>query len=141
MNVRTLGLLAEICECCDDVEDKLQHFRLDHRTWVFDRFSRDSVLLSLSRIGELVSHFRDDEYLAVFPDVPWREIKAMRNFIVHDYKNVDLEQAWYAATQDVPALRSSLLESDEVRGRYEYDAPVVDDDIEECLGDLARRHR
>ena len=42
------------------------------------------------------------------PAVPWAEVVAMRNRLVHAYFDVDLDQVWLAVTQDLPALVAEL---------------------------------
>jgi len=42
------------------------------------------------------------------PDVPWREIVAMRHVLVHVYWGVDRDRLWKTATEDVPALITHL---------------------------------
>jgi len=37
--------------------------------------------------------------------VPWKQIKGMRNVIVHHYGNVDIEELWHTITEDIPSLR------------------------------------
>ena len=60
----------------------------------------------------------------------------MRNFIVHDYKNIDLDMAWVSATIDVPALRVSLLSSETVRAQYEMEKDYVAEDLEQVMAEL-----
>lgn len=58
-------------------------------------------------IGEAasrISHeFRDEH-----PEVPWKDIIGMRNRIVHDYVNVDLEILWSVVTRNVPELERQI---------------------------------
>ncbi len=39
------------------------------------------------------------------PEIPWLQITAMRNFLVHDYFAVDMDEVWVAAEKDIPTLR------------------------------------
>ncbi len=38
------------------------------------------------------------------PDIPWREIIAMRNRIIHGYDAVDFDILWAVIRQDLPDL-------------------------------------
>ena len=136
MLARDVEVFVEMAQCCDDVAGKIERFSLDGSSWPLDRYARDSVLLSLSRIGELVSHVEEPESLEVFPGIPWRQVKGMRNFIVHDYKNIALDMAWVSATIDVPALRTSLLSSETVRAQYEMEKDYVAEDLEQVMAEL-----
>jgi uncharacterized protein with HEPN domain len=43
-----------------------------------------------------------------WPQIPWVEIVAMRNRLVHVYFDVDLDQVWKAVTEDLPPLVGAL---------------------------------
>lgn len=49
-----------------------------------------------------------DEVRAQHPDVPWAEIVAMRNVLVHEYFGVDVEEIWTTVQYDVPRLKPKL---------------------------------
>ena len=42
------------------------------------------------------------------PTVPWREIVAMRNRLIHAYFDVDHDVLWKAATEEIPPLLITL---------------------------------
>ena len=42
------------------------------------------------------------------PGVPWRQIVAMRNLVVHEYFGVDLDELWSAVDRDLPTLRRQI---------------------------------
>jgi len=44
------------------------------------------------------------------PQIPWAQIIAMRNRLVHLYFDIDLDQVWKALTEDLPALVNQLQE-------------------------------
>jgi uncharacterized protein with HEPN domain len=44
------------------------------------------------------------------PQIPWAQIVAMRNRLVHLYFDIDLDQVWKAVTEDLPALVTQLQE-------------------------------
>lgn len=58
-------------------------------------------------IGEASSGL-SDEITSAHPEVPWRQIVAMRNRVVHGYFEVDLDILWDAVTLDVPKLAAQV---------------------------------
>ncbi len=136
MNDRDLGYLVGIVKCCDDVAGKLERFSINKRTWMHDRYLRDCVLMSIGTIGEYSRRLCESGGASHFPAIPWKNIKDMRNYIVHDYDNVDLDMAWDAVTDDVPALRKSLLTDVDVERAYAREREVFDDDIYDVMSSM-----
>ena len=50
------------------------------------------------------------------PEIPWNNVIAIRNLLVHEYFGVDIEEVWSTAVNDLPLLRpmvaAMLAESD-----------------------------
>lgn len=72
-----------------------------------DDMRQSAVLQKLIVIGEAASH-ASLELRTEYPEVPWRQIIAFRNFAVHAYFGVDWQIVWVTATSDVPALRNQI---------------------------------
>jgi uncharacterized protein with HEPN domain len=75
-------------------------------------FDRDEliqtwVLHHLQIIGEAVRGLSDD-IRSAHPDIPWAQIAAMRNILVHDYFGIDLEEVWAAVVRDLPQLKAKI---------------------------------
>lgn len=43
-----------------------------------------------------------------YPEVPWREMVAMRNVLALDYFGIDIEQVWTTVQRDLPALKGQI---------------------------------
>jgi uncharacterized protein with HEPN domain len=43
-----------------------------------------------------------------YPHVPWPDIVAMRNMLVHQYFGIDLQEVWDTVTCDLPSLRTHV---------------------------------
>jgi len=78
----------------------------------FSTFSRNlekvfAVSRALEIIGEGVKRV-PDSVRNQYPDIPWRDIAGMRDKLIHDYFNTDLEIIWQAAQEDVPQLKAMI---------------------------------
>ena len=49
-----------------------------------------------------------DDLRATEPEVPWRAIAGIRNVLVHDYCDVDLEVVWSVVDRDLPELGAAV---------------------------------
>ncbi len=54
-------------------------------------------------IGEAARRLSPEVRQAI-PEVPWKLVTAMRNIIVHDYDDVDLDVVWDTIQRDLPPL-------------------------------------
>ncbi|MBQ7897665.1 MAG: DUF86 domain-containing protein [Clostridia bacterium] len=70
----------------------------------------DSMMFRLIQISEN-SKSLTEEYKNTRKEIPWRDISGLRNRIVHDYGNVDIEIVYNTLTEDIPALLT-LFEKD-----------------------------
>ena len=84
---------------------------MDVQTFEADTRTQDAVLHSLRVIGEAANKIRSaaPEFVAQHPDVPWDLMCGMRNRIVHDYFEIDLEVVWRTVKQDLPSLRLQVF--------------------------------
>jgi uncharacterized protein with HEPN domain len=62
-----------------------------------------AVSRAIEVLGEAASKVSRDLRSTV-PDVPWADIVAMRNRLVHAYFDIDHDILWITATEDIPPL-------------------------------------
>ena len=68
---------------------------------------RDAVLYRLAVVCEAANHL-PTEFKALAPEIPWREMRAMRNYIVHDYWQIDLSMVVDTIAHDLEPLTNSV---------------------------------
>lgn len=82
------------------------------RGMTFDEFTRDLKTQSATQYQILVigeaAYRLTDAFVESAPDIPWRDIKQMRNVLAHAYDVIRLDIVWQTATESVPALRAAL---------------------------------
>jgi uncharacterized protein with HEPN domain len=97
--------LQHMREACDEVQlftqDKKQ---ADLGTNIM---LRRALTMSIGIIGEAASRI-SDEWREVHPNVPWRDIISMRNYLFHAYHTLDDAILWKTATESVPSLVTQL---------------------------------
>lgn len=69
----------------------------------------DSMLFRLIQISENANRL-SAEYKEKHPNVPWVSIYGLRNRIVHDYGNVDLDIVYSTLKDDIPELLGIIIE-------------------------------
>ena len=68
---------------------------------------QDAVIRNLEIIGEAVKNL-SSELRAKNSQVPWRDIAGLRDVLIHDYLNVDLNEIWALLDQDLPELKRNI---------------------------------
>ena len=72
-----------------------------------DYVYRNSITMPILQIGELVKHL-SDEFLKNYPEIPWRQIKGMRDIFAHHYGSVDFKFVWHTSHEDIDELINFL---------------------------------
>ncbi len=75
-----------------------------------DRMRVLALVKSIEIIGEAGARVSEEGRNAT-PDVPWSEIVAMRNRLVHAYFDVDLDVVWATIREDLPTLVIALQDA------------------------------
>ena len=105
---RDRSILEHMLQYCDQIDAAIQRFGGGQAEIVADAVYQNAVAMCLLQIGELAGHL-SESYRAEHPQIPWRQIKALRNIIAHNYGSVDAETAWEIVEADIPALRTYCI--------------------------------
>ena len=78
----------------------------------FDQFKTDAktvdaVVRNIEIIGEAASHVPEN-IIADNPDIPWRDMRDMRNVLAHEYFGVNEKIIWHTVKEDLPPLAPQL---------------------------------
>lgn len=83
---------------------------ISEESFLSDIGTQDKVIRRLSIIGEAASQL-SEEFRSTYPDVKWKEIIGMRNFLIHEYFGVTIPEVWLTVKRDLPELCDQIKES------------------------------
>ncbi|MEA5535628.1 DUF86 domain-containing protein [Crocosphaera sp. XPORK-15E] len=74
-----------------------------------DRLDGISMMLiaiseNIRRLDRMIGDVLNNRY----PEVPWSEVKGIRNILAHDYFNIDPEEVYQICANDLPILKQVL---------------------------------
>ncbi|MBE6135131.1 MAG: DUF86 domain-containing protein [Erysipelotrichaceae bacterium] len=112
LSVRDKGLLLGIIKHCRKILEKTES--LPREAFDQDEDVVEIVCFNIMQIGELAKGL-SPEFITRFNDVPWKQIKGMRDKVAHGYGTIDLDRVWSTAQENVaPLLKycQSILDDD-----------------------------
>lgn len=68
-----------------------------------DQQCLDAVVWNLTVIGEAARHI-PESVVTAYPEVPWSQMRGIRNRIVHEYDRLDVEIIWNVTQVELPSL-------------------------------------
>ena len=87
-----------------DLEFIVEHMRnVDMEELNADEVLLDSMLFRMIQISENAKKL-SDEHKNRYKNIPWNALYGLRNRIVHDYGNVDLNVVYDTLKEDIPEL-------------------------------------
>jgi uncharacterized protein with HEPN domain len=89
--------------------EKIQKYteNMDANAFLGDSKTVDAVVRNLEVIGEAARHV-PDEIVGKHPEIPWREMRDMRNLLSHEYFGVNTDIIWETIQSDLPTLPALL---------------------------------
>lgn len=105
MLLRDEQRLEKIEEYCQDIRTTVSRFGSDLDSFRQDPVYQRAVAFCILQIGELVGGLSQDFRAATQDQIPWAQIKNMRNIVAHDYGSIDLETVWDTALNSIPRLQ------------------------------------
>lgn len=72
-----------------------------------DRMLALALVKSIEIVGEAAARVTPETQLR-YPGIPWLDVVAMRNRLIHAYYDVDLDRVWDTIIEDLPKLLTEL---------------------------------
>ena len=97
--------LSDIVEAADHIAEFIS--AVDFQDFQRSELLRSAVVQKLAVIGEAAARV-SEELKTRYPAVPWPQIIAFRNILIHAYFGIDWEIVWLAARNRCPVLREQV---------------------------------
>ncbi len=97
--------VMDILESINKIEKYIEG--LNYEQFVKDEKTKDAVVRNLEIIGEAANQI-PKEIQQKFSNVPWAQIIAMRNRMIHGYFAIDYRIVWDIVKIDIPLLKKEL---------------------------------
>jgi uncharacterized protein with HEPN domain len=82
---------------------------LSKERFLADEQLAEACVFNLIQIGELTTLLSDD-FTATYGNIPWSQMRGLRNRIVHDYEGIDFLLIWDIISDDLADLVRQLCE-------------------------------
>jgi uncharacterized protein with HEPN domain len=102
---RDAGLLADMLMAARDARSFIHG--MTEAEFGASLLHQNATIRSLEIVGEAASKVSEGAR-SELPQIPWRECAAMRNRLIHGYREVDLERVWSVLPDALPDLISVL---------------------------------
>lgn len=104
------------------VQDYLEHMQeavqlaqsyaagMSKEDFLKDRRTQQAIVLNLITLGEVAARLMSEhsEFADAHPNIPWRQMRGMRNRMAHGYFDINLEIVWETVQKSLPELESQL---------------------------------
>lgn len=97
--------IRDMLECCRLVQSWTEG--VDFKEFARNDMMKSAILHEVIIIGEATSRL-SAAFKASHKEVDWREVKDMRNHLVHHYDTIIIERVWETVQNDIPDLLSKL---------------------------------
>ena len=107
LSFRDASILRHMLKYCQEIDAALALFGDDEAHFLENAVFRNAVCMPIQQIGELAKHLSDD-FIESHPQIPWRQIKGMRDWFAHQYLSMDNDIIWSVAKDDIPPLKAFI---------------------------------
>ena len=102
LNVKDKRVVECLIKHCLNIEEDV--LNITEENFYNDRKTQNSVCFDILQIGELAKSLSDD-FIVKYSSMPWKDIKGMRDWVVHGYQSIKMSRVWRTAIEDIKRLR------------------------------------
>lgn len=79
----------------------------DLKAFIEDDKAQDAIIRKLEIIGEATNNL-STEFQSFHPEVNWRGPVGLRNLLIHQYFDIDIEAVWDVINNNLPELEKEI---------------------------------
>lgn len=106
---RVTDYLEHIIEAIDRATGYLRPLR-DVEALHRNQQVQDAIVRNIEIIGEAARNIQkmDADFVSKHPELPWIEMRGMRNKVIHNYFDIDWQVIWSTVNDDLPRLKREI---------------------------------
>ena len=104
-----LVYLLHIQEFCNDIIEYIKYETDSFEDFKNNKMLVDAVIRKLEIIGEASNNISDD-FKSKYSSIPFKEMKGIRNILIHEYFGVDYNIVYKTAIEEIPKLKKQIDE-------------------------------
>ena len=109
-SVKNLSYICTMLECIEKIFIYSSPFdNVDDFIWANDQQNYNANWSLLLAVGEETKRL-DSNLKNHYPQIPWRNIAGMRNFLAHDYRGIDRDLVYEVININLPDLKRVLID-------------------------------
>ena len=97
--------LKDILLSCEKILNYTEDLTLEKL--IEDEKTYDAVVRNLEIIGEAAKHI-SEQTRKKMPEIPWRNVAGLRDFITHVYFGIDNDILWDVVRNKIPQLQDEI---------------------------------
>lgn len=89
---------------CIEIEIAHADFCRSKEKFMSSSTYRNAITMPILQIGEVTNHL-SEEFKRAHRQIPWNEMRGIRNLFAHQYRSVDYEIVWNTSWNDIALLK------------------------------------
>lgn len=101
---RDLSIIKKMIAYCNEIQEAHNAFNTSYTVFAENSVYKNAVCLCIMQIGELSNHL-SEKFKKEHCNIPWKQIRGMRNVVAHEYGAIDTDTVWETLLDDIPAIK------------------------------------
>lgn len=104
MNNKDRFIFLKIISYCEQIQQARSLLGDSLDQFLANTIYQNACCMCILQIGELAGKL-SEEARGETPEIPWKQIRGMRNICAHNYGEIDPVSTWATIQKDIPALK------------------------------------